>query len=174
MKKAFSLIELLVVVIIAGVVYTLAVGNFQNIKDEKEKVTLQNLKEQLQKIPYKEKIELLCLNNCSDCDVFVDGKKAIADDSFDGFIDNSIVVYRYEFNQGVSEITKKVYFNTQGTEEDVCFSFSVDKKGVGEQVLVKFKERVYDFSNYFGSIPVYHSLQEAIDAKEGLIREVLY
>jgi len=38
MHKAFSLIELLIVIVIIGVVYTMAIGNFEQIKDKKIKI----------------------------------------------------------------------------------------------------------------------------------------
>ena len=51
MKKAFSLIELLIVILIIGIIYTLSIGNFKKIKDSSEKkLTLKTLKEYLQSI----------------------------------------------------------------------------------------------------------------------------
>lgn len=172
-KRAFSLIELLIVIVIIGVVYTLAIGNFKQIEDGKSSVTLKNLKEFLNSYPHVSSVELLCLDNCSSCDIFIDGEKQSSDGLFDDFIDDTIEVYRYDFKLGMSEIKKKVYFNTQDIEEDVCFSYRVEKKWIGEQVLVKYKERVYDFSSYQGLTPVYDSLQEVKEAKEKLIQEVL-
>ncbi len=53
MKKAFSLIELLIVIVIIGVVYTLAIGQFQKIGEESSNITLENLKEKLQSFKQK-------------------------------------------------------------------------------------------------------------------------
>lgn len=171
-RDAFSLIELLIVVVIMGVVYSLAIGKFKNMEDGKIEVTLKNLKEHLNRYPHKKRVELLCLDDCSNCDIFVDGKKLTKENSLDDFIDDSIAVYKYDFNLGLTEIKKRVYFNSQNVEEDVCFSFSVDNKGVGDQVLVEFKNSVYDFSTYYASTPVYNSIQEAINEKEALMQEV--
>lgn len=171
-RDAFSLIELLIVVVVMGVVYSLAIGDFKKIEDGEVEVTLRNLKEHLNRYPHKRSVELLCLDDCSSCDILVDGKKLSQENSLDDFIDDSIAVYKYDFNLGLSEVKKRVYFNSQEVEEDVCFSFSVDKKGVGDQVLVEFKNSVYDFSTYYASTPVYNSIQEAIDEKEALMQEV--
>jgi len=170
LKKAFSLIELLIVILIIGIVYTLSVGNFKKIKDESTKLTLQNLKEYLQKFPHEKSVRLLCLDDCSSCDILVDGEKL---KEIKGLLDKSVRVYRYDFNLGMQDKSREVYFNSENVEEDVCFSYSVDKKGVGDQVIVEFKDKVYDFSIYLSSTPVYDSLEEVVEAKESLVQEVL-
>ncbi|WP_324170597.1 prepilin-type N-terminal cleavage/methylation domain-containing protein [Sulfurimonas sp.] len=161
MKKAFSLIELLIVIVIIGVVYTISVGNFKKMKDESQKLSLQNLKEYLQKIPHEKNIEFLCLDECSECEVFVDGKKFREVESF---LDKSVIVYRYDFSYGMTQLEKK---------DDICFSYIINKQGVGEQVFVEFKTKVYDFSSYLSQIYIYDSLHEATEVKENLIQEVI-
>ena len=58
-------------------------------------------------------------------------------------------------------------------DNDTCFSYTLNKDGVGEQIFVEFKDKVYDFSSYLGKTPVYDSVADALEAKESLIREVL-
>ena len=60
----------------------------------------------------------------------------------------------------------------EGVEEDVCFSYEIEKNGVGDQVLVEFKEKYYDLSTYFENTVVYDSLEEAQEIKEDLQSEV--
>lgn len=156
----------MIVVVVMGVVYMLAVQNLQNFKDPETALSLQNLKAYLQSIPHKKSVELLCLDDCSSCDILIDGEKDPDMTSIDDFIDDSIKVYRYDFHLGLQEQRKKVYFNEENIEENVCFSLSVDKKGVSEQVAVKFKEKVYDYSAYLIPTPVYSSLQELVDTKD--------
>jgi len=169
-KRAFSLIELLIVIMIVGVVYILAVSNFNRISDESSKLTLSSLKEYLRSIPHTKSVKLLCLDDCSECDVFVDNVKSR---TIEDFLDESVRVYRYEFSYGAVEAEKEVYFNIDDVEEDVCFSYAVDKNGVGDQVLVEFKEKIYDFSSYFSKTAVYSSIEEAVEAREVLVREVM-
>ena len=160
-KKAFSLIELLIVILIIGVVYTLSIGSFEKVKDESKKLTLQNLKEYLQALPYEKSAEILCLDDCSECELLVDGEKF---KELDDFLDKSVKSYRYDFSYGMVELEK---------EDEICFSYSVDKKGVGQQVIVEFKDLFYDFSTYLSPVGIYSSLEEARDAKEQLTQEVL-
>jgi len=155
---------------IIGVVYTLAIGNFAKLSDESSKVTLSNLKEYLHSIPHTKNVKILCLDDCSECDIFVDGQIS---KTVEGFLDESVRVYRYEFSYGAIEAEKEIFFNSDDVEEDVCFSYEVDKRGVGNQVFVEFKEKVYDFSPYFTKTVVYSSIEDAVEAKENLAREVM-
>lgn len=168
--KAFSLVELIIVILIIGVVYTLAVGNFQNFSDKTDKLTLQNLKEYLSSLKYKNNVKILCLNKCSNCYIFLDGGKS---DTLEDFLDEEVKTYRYEFHYGYTEAQKNVYFNKYGIEEDVCFSYEIDRNGIGEQLLIGYKEKYYDFSTYFGDIAVYDSIESATAAKEEIQREVI-
>ena len=163
MKKAFSLIELLIVILIVGIVYTLSIGNFKKMKDDTKKLSLQDLKEYLQELPHEDSAKILCLDDCTTCDIFIDGKK-YNKNNIEIFLDKNVKTYRYDFSLGMVELEKNF---------EICFSYSVDKKGVGEQVFVEFKDKVYDFTAYLGSTPVYESIQEAVDAKEKINQEVL-
>lgn len=160
-KRAFSLIELLIVIVIIGVVYTLAINNFEKVKDESKTLTIANLKEYLQSLTYEEKVELLCLDDCKECKIIVDDR---VHKKLDGFLDKNIKSYRYDFSYGMVEIEK---------QNDICFSYAIDKNGVGEQVIVEYKNLFYDFTNYLYSVNTYESLEEVQDKKETLIQEVL-
>ena len=173
-KRAFSLIELLIVVIIIGVVYTLAVTKLQKVGDSSKSVTLKTLKSYLHSLEAKKEATLLCLDDCLSCSIYVDGKKVEElEGKFENFIDDSIEVYSYDFLTGMQEIQQKVFFNSEDVEERVCFSYSVDKKGVGEQVFVKFKEKVYDYTPYLSQTKVYDTLEDVIELKENSYQEVL-
>ena len=74
---------------------------------------------------------------------------------------------------GTTEVPQKVYFNTEGVEEDVCFSYELNEKGIGDQVIVEYKDKVYDYSTYLDKTPIYSSIQELIDIKEKMIQEVI-
>jgi len=160
-KRAFSLIELLIVIVIIGVVYTISIGNFEKIKQKSEKLTLKNLKEYLQSLPYKKNAQLLCLDDCFKCEVLLDGERF---KELENFLDSSVRSYRYDFSYGMIDAQK---------DDDICFSYAIDKKGVGQQVLVEFKNKFYDYSTYLTPVSIYSSLQEARDAKEQLVQEVL-
>lgn len=175
MRKAFSLIELLIVVVIIGVVYSLAVGNFENIaKPQNQKVTLQNLKNFMTQISYEKDIKLLCLNDGRSCELFIDGLPADGfEKTFENLLDNTLEIYWYDPVAGMTEYKNELYFDKNGVEQRVCFSYKIDKNGVGEQIVVLFKEKVYDFSAYTDVVAVYNSLGDFLQAKEELYSKVL-
>lgn len=168
-REAFSILELLIVIVIMGVIYNLSVNNFQKPIDKRMNVTLKNLKEYLQKFKYEDSVRFLCLNDCSSCDILVDGVKT---ESVESFLDDSIRVYRYEYFSGLQEVLQDVYFNREGIQEDVCFSYEMGANRVGNQILVEFKDTVYDFSTYISPTTEYASMAEALDSKQRHIEEV--
>jgi hypothetical protein len=159
----------MIVVMIMGVVYTLSVNGLQRSASGTANLTLLNLKEYMLSLEHTKSVKILCLNECESCDILVDGAKH---ETLEKFLDKSVKTYRYEFLQGVHEVSYALEFNAEDVEEDVCFSYSIDKQGVGEQVLIEYKNAVYDFTPFFTSTVKYASMQEAMDAKEKLIQKV--
>ena len=156
-----------------GVVYTLVINNFQALKEGKTEINLKNLKKYMQNIKHKDSVELICLDNCSTCRVYVDGFIYEDISSFNEFLDSSVEVYRYDFLLGFQEQSKKIFFNKDNVEKDVCFSLALDKKGVSDQVIVVFKGKVYDFTSYLDDVKVYNSLDELSDKKAKEVQEIL-
>ena len=168
-KSAFTLLELMIVVVIMGVVYTLSTNSFAKLKEQSTKLTFLNLKEHLLALGNHEEVELLCLDDCSTCTIYVNKNKV---QELEKFLDSDVEAYRYEFNYGFTKIEPRVYFNEENIEEDVCFSYKVDKEGVGDQVLIAYKDKYYDYTSYFENTLVYDSLEDASSAKKDKAEEV--
>lgn len=160
----------MIVIVIMGVIYTLGVTSFPKKEDKVEHLSLLNLKEYLQSLEYEKEVRFLCLDECESCDILVDGDK---NTTVESFIDDTVHMYRYDYLLGSVEKRADVYFNTEDVQENVCFSYTVDKQGIGDQVLVEYKDKVYDFSTYLTPTKKYASLDEAIDAKSKLVEEVI-
>lgn len=173
-RSAFSLIELLIVVVIVGVVYTLSISNFENVKQNKVRPTLLNLKEYLGKLDKQDEAELICLDQCKSCYVFVDNEldENVSKD-FEDFLDEEPRVYRYDLNYGLVDEKEKLFFNSEGVDERICFSLVVDKNGISDQMIVEYKDKYYDFSPYFTNTKIYTSASEATDYRENLHYMVL-
>ncbi|MDF1878175.1 prepilin-type N-terminal cleavage/methylation domain-containing protein [Sulfurimonas sp. SAG-AH-194-C20] len=171
-KKAFSLIELMIVIVIIGVIYTLAVSKLQNVGAQKPVPSLKNLKEYLFTYVKEEtkEVKLLCLGACESCDVYVDDVKQ--EKKIEPFFDDSIEVYKYDFSQGTRKVQDAVFFNEEGRQEDVCFSFTMSRNSISEQVLIVFKEKAYDYTSYFTPTKVYDHLEELLESKEIVVQEV--
>lgn len=173
-RSAFSLIELLIVVLIVGVVYTLAISNFDNVKENKIKPTLLTLKSSLTELEKRHKAELLCLDECESCSVYVDGEvDENLSEVYEDFLDEEPKMYRYDQNFGLIRLKNRVIFNKEGVDEEVCFSLSVDRNGVSDQMIVEYKDRFYDFTPYFENTQVYRTESELTQIKEDIYQEVL-
>ena len=171
MKKGFSLIELLIVIVIIGVVYTLAITKLKTVGEEKVKPSLVNLKEYLLSVDKEAEVtRFLCLDDCSECSIYADGKKV---QSMDSFFDSSIETYTYNFLQGATQVKETPFFNKEGSEENVCFSLSVTRDGISDQYLVVYKDKTYDYTPAFEKTKVYDFLEEAVEAKQKITQEVM-
>lgn len=167
MKKGFSLVELMIVIVIIGIIYTLAVSKLHNVGQEKLQPTFANLKEYLATFLQEDakEVRLLCLDSCESCSIYVNGVKQ---KEIESFFDASVEVYRYEFNQGFIRKERNLFFNQEGRDEDICFSFSMNKSLVSDQVVVLYKQKAYDYTTYFTPTKVYGNLEEVLEAKEQL------
>jgi len=158
-KRAFSLIELMIVIVIIGLVYTLALSRIKAPKEEMQKPSFLTLKSYLLSFSKEHAtIEFLCKEKCDECVILSNGNKL---QDVDSFFDDSVEFYRYDFFLG------DVALNRQS-----CFDFSVDGDGVSDQVIIVYKEKAYDYTPYFEGVKEYNSLSELKDAKEKLISEV--
>jgi len=161
----------MIVIVIMGVVYTLAVGKLQTFGEQKAEPTLGNLKEYLLSFTKDAKnARLLCLDECRDCDIYVDDVKTA---TIEDFLESEVEVYRYDFLQGPILKKEDVFFNEEDVQERVCFSFSVSRNMVADQVIVVYKNKAYDYTTYFTPTRVYDSLEEAVDVKENEIQEAM-
>ena len=153
-----------------GVVYTLAINNFSRLTNKSKSLSLENLKEYLNSLDYTKDARLLCLDDCSKCSIYLDGNKT---KSINSFLDDSVKTYRYDSNYGFIQKEPEPFFNADGVEENVCFSYTLDNNKIGDQVLIAYKNKFYDMSTYLQNTPIYNSLQDAKDAKENLANAVL-
>lgn len=155
---------------IIGVVYTMSVGSITRVSEKSFNLNLTNLKGYLSSFQHTENVKILCLDDCSECDIYVDGEKK---ETLENFLDKNVVVYRYESLYGYTEKQKEVFFNEDGIEQDVCFSYEIDKSGVGDQILIEFEDKFYDYATFFTGIAQYTTMEEATSAKEDLVEEVM-
>jgi len=171
MKKGFSLIELMIVIMIIGVVYTLAISKLKNVAQEEINPSFTNLKEYLLLQAKEAKdVKLLCFDDCSSCSIYAEGTKL---KDVESWFDNSIELYHYNFLQGVVSFENPSFFNEEDVQENVCFSFDVKQNGISDQLIVVYKDKVYDYTDYFEGTKVYNYLEEFVDVKEKLSQEAL-
>jgi len=169
-RRAFSLIELMIVIMIIGVVYTLAITKLKSVGDAQITPNFLHLKEYLLEIGKGAKeVTFICLDDCSSCTIYGDGERL---KEVESWFDDSVRRYYYDVLAGAMLVKERVFFNEEGVQESVCFSFSVARSGISDQVIVLYKDRAYDYTSYFDTTKVYNSLSESIDEKQNLMQEV--
>lgn len=151
----------MIVIVIFGVVYTLAITKIKApMQKTAQKPTLLTLKSYLLGFMQDGKrVSLVCDDACKECTIYRDEKKL---STVKSFVDASVESYRYDFFLGAMALQKR----------ESCFSFSVDRDGVSDQLFVVYKERVYDYMNYFEKPKAYDSLEDAVAAKEQMAEAV--
>jgi hypothetical protein len=162
----------MIVIVIVGVVYTLAITKLKSIKEDSLKPNLTNLKIYLSSFSKENvaDVRIFCFDDCSDCSIYVDGKKV---KDIDGFLDSNVEVYRYDHLQGAILEDNEIFFNDENVEQNICFSFRIDKNNVADQSIIVYKGKAYDYSNYFTKTKVYDSLEDAVQARQDLAQEVI-
>ena len=162
----------MIVIVIIGLIYTLAVSKLKSVGQEKLEPSFLNLKEYLSSFWQEDtkSIRLLCLDACEECKVLRNGEEVSVVESF---FDDSVELYRYDVLLGMQRVQKAVYFNEENVQEDVCFSFSLFKDGISEQVFASYNEKVYDYTTYFSAPKEYDSLDELLQTKEQFFSEVM-
>jgi Tfp pilus assembly protein FimT len=150
--------ELLIVVIIIGVVYSLAISKIKAPSYEKITPSFQNLKNYLRSFSKTSTVSLICPESYEKCFIRIDNKKV---KKIKPFFDDSVEIYKYDYYNGLSK-----------KDDNNFFSFSVDKNGITDQVIISYKDEVYDYTNYFDAPKIYNSLSEVAETKSKLIEEI--
>lgn len=162
-KKAFTLFELIIVVIIIGVVYALVLGNF-NPKNSVKIPTLHTIKESL--LPYWQKgslVELIVYDNCNESAVFVNSyydEPKETDLNLAMFKD--IEVFRIDQYDNA----QKINFAPAIIDEKIqnsCFRFTLFPNGSSSSYIVKSGKEYIVFFPFFESPEIYTDLGDALE-----------
>jgi len=168
-RGGFTLIELIVVVIIVGLVYALAIGTLKRTTEPSENLSLNRLAEYMQEQHDHNHLALVCTQRCSRCGLYADGK-SVRDVA--PFVDSRTEFYRFDYRTGSQKLEWPALYDDEGREEEVCFRYDLYPDGSSTEMMVRTQEGVYDFAGIFGGVTRYASLQEAINAKQERLEEV--
>lgn len=159
-------------VVIMGIVYTFAIGSLEKVRQKSENLlpTAKNLKAFLLAQDFEKEARLVCFDDCSHCSVLLDGKETKTTQTL---FDSSVKLYRYSPTMGMEQTQSDPYFDENGVQRDVCFSYRIYKDGIGDQILVEYKNRVYDYSEYLEDVKTYDSIDAAQQHKEAMLHKVL-
>lgn len=154
-KAAFTLLELLIVILLISIFYYLVSGSFKRDNKSEVILSLDNIRQYpLNKLPNLG-AELVCINDCQNC-----------------------YIYNYTTQQSIaikSSIPKlKAYIlNRQGeavhinfgriNDKPICLRFRYYPNGSSSELIIFANNEYYYLPPYFGKIEKFSSLSDAID-----------
>ena len=162
MKKSFTLIELIIVMILISTVSFLILPSF-NLKKEKEyKVSLSNIKEfMLKRFSYEETLSLVCFDDGSkECYIFIDDN-INKDIKIKNLFTQIPAVYNYGETLSSYEF-RKIRFDNIDYEPFFELRISSDKKHK-DIIVDTLDEKVYLFSPIFKNAKKYKNTNEIIE-----------
>ena len=159
MKKGFTLLELMIVVLLMGIVYGLVINVFQDYKEKSIDVTLMNLEKYMQNFSQNNHVSLVCIKQCKECLLLVNGKFK---HNVTPFVDDEARLYRYDHYSGIRDLQLQPYFRPDGKEEKVCFRYDIGLDGSRSEMIVETGTAAYVYPSYFGSVKKYNSIKEVI------------
>ncbi len=171
--SAFTLIEMLIVLVLIGVIYTLILNRY---KPKKEELYLQSktpFRSMLLPLWNHSHVILLCGDKCKKCNIYDDGGKIIKKLKRSLFKQNDIPKF-YTFNDN-GEINRKEFLHIQAknSEEKICFRFDMYPNKSSSELLLKYKNgKVIYLPPYFNNTLSFSSLEKAQNYFENLKTEI--
>lgn len=154
-KRGFTLFELLLVIVIMTSSYLLIIPFLQQTKAKH--FEFQDLKAYLKSFDLHHKVTLVCIKDCKKCYIFTGNQKIETN-----VIQSDLVSYAFN-NRYLEEVdfTAPEFFDPH---EKICFKYQVDSpNNLGDELFVKYQDKIYYFSPYFNETVVYKDLSEAAE-----------
>ena len=152
-RKAFSLLELIIVVMIISISYMLVFSSMQKGEKEPKALTPLNLKYTLLDSNLTGEREFICINNAKECFIYQNG-----------------VVIPYENKIAIQDISvykinseDNTYKLDYGRYDDnkISFRFTIYANGSSTQMIIKQNKNFFYLPTYFGEVKKVSSLDEA-------------
>ena len=171
-KKAFTLIELLLVVVIIGVIYGLVINSMQRINDKEASLSFESLPSFLKTMYQQNSVAFVCIDNCKECAVYIDGEKVKEAKAFMEE-ERHMRFWRFDANLGTQELPFTPIFDEDDREFDVCFRYEIFKDGSSTEMIVETEKKTYDYRGSFRDVAHFSSLQDLEDSRQDELQEVL-
>ena len=171
-KKAFTLIELLLVVVIIGVIYGLVINSMQRVNDKEASLSFETLPSFLKTMHQQNSVAFVCLDNCQECAVYVDGEILKEVNAFMKE-ERLLHFWRFDANQGTQELRFTPVFDEDDREFDVCFRYEIFKNGSSTEMIVETQEQSYDYRGLLHKVTRFSSLQDLENSRQDELQEVL-
>lgn len=162
-NKAFTLFELIIVVLLISIMYGVFVHKISNQKKGQERPpSIETIKTWLGGFVFAKEAKISCVDeNPKECFLFLDGKKQ--EGSFLLFEEEPSVYALDSFGKPIL-LNFKPIFNENGKVRKVFFEFILRKNGSSSSYLVDSKKGLYLFSALSKEPRLFKSFEEAKEA----------
>jgi len=154
-RKAFSLLELLIVIMIISISYMLVFSSMQKASTEPKALTPLNLRLSLLDNNITGDREFLCINNSAKCFIYQS---------------NNMIPYAHKISLKDIEVYKvnsedNTYKVDYGRfkDEKISFRFKIYANGSSSQMIIKKGNKFFYLPTFFGKPQIVSSLDEAKD-----------
>ena len=151
-KRGFSLLELLIVIVLISLTSLLVVGRFKS-KDNSNASEIEALKGIINRASKGKKVELLCIDNCINCYLREDNdnlkKTPITLKNLEAYSLN-------RYNE--AELIDFGRFR----DKKISLRFHYRANGSTDRLIAHYKNSYYYIPSFFGEVEKFNSLNEAI------------
>ena len=153
-RPAFSLLELMIVILIISIVYALVFASMQRGEKEPKALQADNLKSTLLEQGNSHvKSEFFCVDKCTSCYLYKDGETS----KYEGKLAlGDITAYRMGENGKLEKIDFGRY-----QDHPVCLRFKFRSNGSTSKMVIESKSGIYYLPSLFGTTTKTASLEEA-------------
>jgi len=155
-RSAFSLLELLVVILIISIVYFLGFSGIDKSENKPKALTPLNLKTTITNSPlFTGEATLVCINKCRNC--YLRQNISSPFEEYENKIDlTGTKVYTLDSQETLHEIQDKRY-----QDQKICLEMHFYKNGSSTQLILENNHGVYFLPSFFGEAKKVDSLIEA-------------
>lgn len=161
-KKAFTLIELIIVIVLISTTYFLVFSNSTfNIKKDVKKLNLSNLKEYLlNNFEFEKELSFSCIEENFSCYVKVDGKLD-KDFKVTNFFKTKPYIYEYNSDERKVEFEK---LRVDNANHNVIFELKINSDyKTNEFIADTLDSGIFVFNSIFTKPKIYKFLYESMD-----------
>ena len=171
-KKAFTLIELLLVVVIIGVIYGLVINSMKKITNREDSLDFKSLPSFIKTFHHQNHVAFVCTDNCKTCALYVNGEKVKAVDAFMAK-ERVLRFWRFDADQGTQELRFTPIFDEDDREFDVCFRYDIFEDGSSTEMIIETQKESYDYRGLFHPVTAYPSLLSLEENRQKEIQKVM-
>lgn len=167
-KKAFTLFEILIVIIIFSIVLGFALTSFNFSTTNQNNTTLNNLKQTLIQKEFSSNISIKCSNSVEYCFLYIDD--TLQEDTIK--LLNSTQLETYEYDNTNTQITFKDIEPKELESYNVNFEITIDKDLKHKDMIIFDQNKYYIFNNIKMKPVILESLSDIDDYFYDLKKEV--